>query len=110
MASIVPVRSTAVEPSTQSCRVPPIIAMIARTPRPGSPIISARACSKRTSAVAFERLPSLSLSRSIVQPLSLPSGSRRGTSRQLTPSGACASTNSASECTAETNHFSPVTR
>ena len=37
IASAVPSRITAAEPSTQSCRVPPIIAMIARTPRPSSP-------------------------------------------------------------------------
>ena len=37
MASAVPSRMTAVEPSTQSWRVPPIMAMMARTPCPCSP-------------------------------------------------------------------------
>ena len=110
IASAVPRRITAVEPSTQSCRVPAIIVMIARTPCPGSPTIHATEPSSSISAVGFDLFPSLLLSRSMRTPFGVPSSSRRGTSRQVMPSRVCASTNRASDCTAETNHFWPVTR
>ena len=84
--------------------------MIVATPRPSSPTRCATASSSRISAEAFERLPSLSLSRSILKPFRVPSSSTRGRRKHVSPSGACASTRNASLIGAEQNHFSPVSR
>ncbi len=82
--------------------------MIVRTPRPSSPTRRAHVPSNSTSADAFERLPSLSLSRWMRNTLRLPSSRTRGTRKQVSPSGACASTRNPSDIGAEQNHLCPV--
>lgn len=80
--------------------------MIVATPRPSSPTRRAQLSpSNSTSAEAFERLPSLSLSRWIRKELRLPSGSTRGSRKQVSPPGARASTRKASDIGAEQNHL-----
>ena len=76
--------------------------MIARTPRPSSPTSRPIAPSSTISAEAFERLPSLSLRRSIRN-----SGWPRSTRKHERPAGACASTRNASLIGAEQNHLCP---
>ena len=63
-----------------------------------------------TSLDAFERLPSLSFSRCSANVFRLPSASTRGTTKQLSPSGAWASTRNTSTCGAEQNHLCPFSR
>jgi hypothetical protein len=72
-------------PSTQSSRVALTISMIVATPRPASPTCQASAASNSISAEALDRLPSLSLSRSMRRPLRSPSGSTRGSRKQVRP-------------------------
>ena len=98
---------SAVDPRTQSRRVCTTISMIVATPRPSSPTRCATASSSRISAEAFERLPSLSFSRSIRKPFRVPSSRIRGRRKQVRPSGACARTRNASDIGAEQNHLSP---
>ena len=86
-----------------------MVSMVA-IPRPSSPSRHPTASAYSTSADAFARLPSLSLSRSRRIPFRLPSGSTRGTTTQVSPSGACANVRNRSLHGAEVNHFRPVTR
>ena len=64
----------------------------------------------RPRPVALERLPSLSLSRISWTPFRVPSGRKRGTRKQDSPSTVCASTRKASLIGADTNHLWPVRR
>ncbi len=98
----------AVEPSVQSSRVWLTISMIVGTPRPSSPTIRAQAPGNSTSLEAFERLPSLSLSRWMWKRLRSPSGVKRGIRKQETPLSVCARTRKASHIGAEQNHLWPV--
>lgn len=81
--------------------------MMVRTPRPSSPTRRAHVPSNSTSPEAFDRLPSLSLSRWIRNTLRVPSASTRGTRKQVSPPGACASTRKPSDIGAEQNHLWP---
>ena len=103
-------RSSAADPTTQSSRVWLTISRMAARPRPGSPTSQPVAPSSSTSAEALARLPSLSLSRCRWKPLRPPSGSTRGTRKQLSPAGAWARTRKASLIGAEQNHLCPVSR
>ena len=67
-----------------------------------------KAPSNSTSEEALERLPSLSLSRWRRIALTLPSGRKRGTRKQVRPPGAWASTRKASHIGADMNHLWPV--
>jgi hypothetical protein len=58
------------------------ISMIVGTPRPSSPTRPGQAPSNSTSAEAFDRLPSLSLSRWIRKAFLVPSGRTRGRRKQ----------------------------
>ena len=82
--------------------------MIVGTPRPSSPTIRAQAPRNSTSLEAFERLPSLSLSRCRWKPLRSPSGVKRGIRKQETPVSVWARTRKASHIGAEQNHLWPV--
>lgn len=82
--------------------------MMVRTPRPSSPTRCPHVPSNSTSLEAFDLLPSLSLSRWIAKALRVPSASTRGTRKQLSPPGACASTRKPSDIGAEQNHLCPV--
>ena len=89
------------------------MSMIARTPRPGSPTSTPTVPSNSISADAFERLPSLSLSRWMRKTLRMPRVSIRGTKRHVSPSSTgprrvCASTRKPSDIGAEQNHLCPV--
>ena len=84
--------------------------MMVRTPRPSSPTSQATASSYSTSADAFDRLPSLSLSRCRRMPFGVPSGRTRGSRKQDSPPGAWASTMNRSPIGAEVNHLWPVSR
>ena len=95
---------------TQSSLVALTIAMIVATPRPGSPTCQASAPSNSTSAEALDRLPSLSLSRCRRIPLRVPSGSTRGSRKQVSPAGPWASVRNRSDMGAEQNHLCPVSR
>ena len=95
------------EPSTQSSRVAATISMMVRTPRPSSPSRSATVPSNSSSDEALDRLPSLSLRRTTSSWLRVPSGSTRGTTKQVTPPAACASTRNTSFIGAEVNHLWP---
>ena len=95
-------------PMTQSSLVALTISMIVATPRPGSPTGQANAASYSTSDEAFDLLPSLSLSRWMRMALRVPSGSTRGSRKQLSPSGAWARTRNRSHIGAEQNHLCPV--
>ena len=102
-------RIPAAVPMTQSRRVWLTISMIVGTPRPGSPTIWARAPRNSTSLEALERLPSLSLRRCSWKPaLRAPSGSTRGSAKQVTPSSVCARTRKRSHIGALQNHLWPV--
>ncbi|SED09485.1 hypothetical protein SAMN04490356_6892 [Streptomyces melanosporofaciens] len=103
-----PARMPAAEPMTQSSRVTLTISTMVRTPRPGSPTRQAMADSYSISADAFERLPSLFLSRISRSGLRLPSGSTRGTRKQVSPSSVRASVRKTSLIGAEVNHLWPV--
>ena len=95
---------------TQSSLVAVTMSMMVRTPRPGSPTRQANAPSYSTSDEALDRLPSLSLSRWMRMALRVPSGSTRGSRKQVRPSGAWASTRNRSHMGAEQNHLCPVSR
>ncbi len=95
------------EPPTQSSRVAATISMMVRTPRPSSPSRRATVPSSSSSEEALDRLPSLSLSRTTSRRLRVPSGSTRGTRKQVTPASAWASTRNTSFIGAEVNHLCP---
>ena len=97
-------------PMTQSSLVALTIAMIVATPRPGSPTCQASAPSNSISAEALDLLPSLSLSRCRRIPLRVPSGSTRGSRKQVSPAGPWASVRNRSHMGAEQNHLCPVSR
>ena len=103
-------RMVAADPSTQSSRVVLTISMIAGTPRPGSPTSQPVVPSNSTSLEALDRSPSLSLSRCSRIALRLPSGSTRGSRKQVSPSGPWARTRNRSLIGAEQNHLCPVSR
>ncbi len=103
-------RMSALDPSTQSSRVAATISTIVRTPRPSSPSRRARVPSSSISAEALDRLPSLSFSRCSRRTLREPSGSTRGTTKQVSPPGAWASMRKTSLIGAEQNHLWPVSR
>ncbi len=84
--------------------------MIVCTPRPSGPTRRAQVSSYSISAEAFERLPSLSLSRCRKKRFCVPSGRKRGTRKQVSPPGPCASVRKASDMGAEQNHLCPVRR
>ncbi|MNT23730.1 hypothetical protein D3C72_1591610 [compost metagenome] len=85
--------------------------MMAATPRPSSPILWARAPWYSTSDEALERSPILSFSRMTRKPaLRVPSGSQRGSRKQVRPPGAWARVRKASDMGAEQNHLCPVSR
>ena len=64
----------------------------------------------RSRVDAFERLPNLSFRRWMKKRLRVPSGSERGTKKQVTPLGVRASVRNASLIGAEQNHLCPVSR
>ena len=101
-------RIPAAAPSAQSRRVWLTISMIVGTPRPSSPTSRAQAPRSSTSLEAFDRLPSLSLSRWIWIALRSPSGVKRGMKKHEIPPSACARTRNASHIGAEKNHLCPV--
>ena len=80
--------SSEVEPIVQSSRVWLTISMIVATPRPSSPTSWAQAPRNSTSLDAFERLPTLSLSRTRRKPLRSPSGVQRGKRKHEMPRSA----------------------
>ena len=84
--------------------------MIVRTPRPSSPTMRAQVPASSISLDAFDRSPSLSLSRWMRNTLGVPSGCQRGVRKQLRPPGAWASMRKASLIGAEQNHLCPVSR
>jgi len=84
--------------------------MMVGTPRPGSPTRTAQVPSNSTSDEAFDLLPSLFFSRWTRMVLRVPSGSTRGTRKQVSPASAWARTRKASDCGAEKNHLWPVSR
>ena len=88
----------------------PTASRMVLTPRPSSPTSQAVALSYSTSAEAFERLPSLSLSRCRCMALRLPSGRTLGSRKQVGPAGVWASTMNRSPIGADVNHLWPVTR
>ena len=92
-------------PRVQSSRVRLTISMMVGTPRPSSPTNHAVAPSYSTSLDALAWLPSLSLSRCRNIRLRVPSGSTRGSRKQDSPPGACASTRKMSHIGAEVNHL-----
>ena len=108
IAAAVPHRIPVAQPITQSSRVWLTISMIVGTPRPSSPTIRAQAARNSTSLEAFERLPSLSLSRWMWKRLRSPSGVKRGSRKHERPPSAWASTRNASHIGAEQNHLWPV--
>lgn len=107
MASAVPWRIPAVVPRRQSSRVWFTISMMVLTPRPSSPTSHPRVPSDSTSEEAFARLPSLSFRRWMRKVLRVSSGRTRGTRKQESPPGACASARNASDIGAEQNHLCP---
>ena len=84
--------------------------MIVATPRPSSPSCSAQVPSYSISELALAVLPSLSLSRWMAKALRVPSGSQRGTTKQVSPASVCASVRKPSHIGAEQNHLCPVSR
>src|SRR5207245_4496709 len=66
--------------------------------------------SNPTSLEAFDRFPSLSLSRWIWKAFLEPSGKTRGSRKHDNPPGACASTRKTSHIGAEQTHLCPVSR
>jgi hypothetical protein len=103
-------RISAAEPATQSSRVWLTISMIVGTPRPSSPTRWAQVSRYSISLDAFERLPSLSLSRWMANALRVPSGRQRGTKKQVKPRSVWARVRKASFIGAEQNHLCPVRR
>ncbi len=103
-------RIVAAAPVTQSRRVIVTISMIARTPRPSSPTRHPTVPSNSTSLDALDRLPSLSFRRCSRNTLRPPSGSTRGTRKQVGPADVRASTRKTSHIGAEQNHLCPVSR
>ena len=97
-------------PRMQSSLVELTISMMVATPRPGSPTGQATASSYSTSLDAFDLLPSLSLSRCMCMRFLLPSGSTRGSRKQVSPPGAWARIRNRSHIGAEQNHLCPVSR
>lgn len=81
--------------------------MMVFTPCPSGPTRQATVPSNSGSEDALERLPSLSLSRWMRKVLRLPSGRTRGTRKQVSPSGAWASTRNRSHIGADVNHLCP---
>ena len=108
IAVATPARIPAAAPRQQSRRVWLTISMIVGTPRPSSPTIRAQVPRNSTSLEAFERLPSLSLSRWIWIGLRSPSGVKRGIRKQESPPSAWARTRKASHIGADMNHLWPV--
>ena len=108
IASTTPGRIPAALPSAQSSRVWLTISMIVRTPAPSSPTSRAQAPSNSTSLDAFERLPSLSLSRRRRKLLRSPSGVQRGNRKHERPRSAWARIRKASHIGIEKNHLWPV--
>jgi hypothetical protein len=84
--------------------------MIAATPRPSSPSRQPVAPVYSISAEALDLLPSLFFSRSNVIALRLPSGSTRGSTKQVSPPGAWARVRNRSFVGAEVNHLCPTSR
>lgn len=82
--------------------------MIVEMPRPSVPSRQATVLSSSISAEALARLPSLSLSHMRRNTLRLPSGSTRGTTKQVSPPGATADMRKTSLIGAEQNHLCPV--
>lgn len=109
-ARTVPYRMAEAAPRVQSRRVMLTISMMVGTPRPSSPTSQPVAPSYSISADALDLLPSLSLSRWIRSRLRVPSGSTRGSRKQLRPPGACARVRKTSDIGAEVNHLWPVRR
>ena len=109
-ASATACRIPAALPRMQSSRVRFTISRMVRTPRPSSPRRHPTVPSNSISLEAFDRLPSLSLSRWMANGLRLPSSRMRGTRKQLRPASVCASTRNASDIGAEQNHLWPVSR
>ena len=103
-------RMRAAEPMTQSSRVWATISMIVGTPRPSSPMSWAHVSRYSISLEAFDRLPSLSLSRWMAIGFCVPSGLNRGTRKHDRPRSVCASVRKASFMMAEQNHLCPVSR
>ncbi len=101
-------RISPAEPSTQSSRAAATASSTVATPRPSSPTRRAQVPANSASAVALDRLPSLSLSRWSRTALRVPSASTRGTRKQVGPPGARASTRKPSDIGAEQNHLCPV--
>ncbi|MNT85978.1 hypothetical protein D3C72_2262150 [compost metagenome] len=101
-------RISAAAPSMQSRRVIITMPMMVATPRPSSPTRRAQAPHSSTSLEALDQSPSLSLSRISRNALRLPSSSRRGIRKQVSPPGACASTRKPSDIGAEKNHLCPT--
>jgi hypothetical protein len=97
-----------VEPRRQSSLVAFTISMMVGTSQPSSPTRRDQAPSNSTSAEAFDRLPSLSLSRWIRNAFRLPSGSTLGRRKQVSPCRAWARTRNTSDIGAEQNHLCPV--
>ena len=110
MACAVPLRMIAAEPRVQSRRVWLTISMMVRTPRPSSPTSVAHVSSNSISLDALDRSPSLSFSRWRAIGLRCPSGVQRGTQKQDSPPGACASMRKPSDIGAEQNHLWPVSK
>ena len=109
-ASARALRMMPADPRMQSIRVAETISMIVRMPRPSSPRRTAWASLNSSSLEALDRLPSLSLSRTIDSALRLPSGRTRGTTKHVMPSGAWARTRKTSFIGADVNHLWPVMR
>ena len=76
-------------------------------PRPGSPTSRASVPSYSISLEAFERLPTLSFSRWMKKRLRVPSGSERGTKKQVSAPSSSASVRKPSDIGAEQNHLWP---
>ncbi len=109
-ASVSAARISPAVPSAQSSRVSAPMARICGTPRPSSPTRQASASWNSTSLLALAWLPSLCLRRWMCSALTRPSGSSRGSRKQLSPPAACASTRCASHIGADMNHLCPVMR
>ena len=86
------------------------ISMMVRTPRPSGPTSQPSVSSNSGSLLALLRLPSLSISRWIMNVFRVPSGSTRGTKKQDRPPGACARTRKTSFIGALVNHLWPRSR
>ncbi len=109
-ASVSAALVSAAEPSTQSSRVIVTISMIVVDAAALVAEPPAVAPAYSISAEALERLPSLSLSRCSRIALRVPSGSTRGSTKQVSPPGACASVRNRSFIGAEVNHLCPTSR